>query len=122
MNTYTKVAAVLAVVVLVAAPAFAAGAAGMAPAPLVDYQKAYTGTKPVVAWTMYQEGKVLGKAPRPTLGPARLRFEAGVRDEVGTKQVAAFVKPHKAELGARLGGGEFTGVTGTKGVVALARR
>lgn len=107
MNTYTKVVAVMVVILLAVAPAFAAaGAGGIAPAPLAEYQKAYTGTKPVVAWTMFQDGKVLGKAPRPTLGAARMRFEAGVRDDAGTKQVAAFVKPHKPEVGTRLSGRE----------------
>lgn len=63
---------------------------------LADFQKEYSGTKPIVAWNKYHEYLAeLKKAPRPTLEKSRMRIEPdlSVERSRGTKDVVAFTKP-----------------------------
>ncbi len=60
---------------------------------LADFQKEYSGTKPIVAWNKYHEYLALQKAPKPTLEPSRMRFESNAPESArGTKDVVAFLK------------------------------
>lgn len=60
---------------------------------LADFQKEYSGTKPIVAWNKYHEYLALQKAPKATLESSRMRVEY-VHSSVasGTKDVVAFLK------------------------------
>lgn len=61
---------------------------------LADFQREYSGTKPVVAWMKYHDYLSLQKMPRPTLEPSRIRMEAAPPYEgaSGTKDVVKFTR------------------------------
>ncbi len=99
MSTVTKLLGLIVILGLVAAPVYGAmETAAEAPGKtLADFQRAYAGTKPVIAWHKFQEYQMLQKAPRTTLEPSHMRAESkpGVSDENydrGTKPVINFLR------------------------------
>lgn len=55
------------------------------PQTLADFQRAYTGTKPAIAYAKYWEARFLAKYPQPTLAVSRMRTEAAPQKGQGTK-------------------------------------
>ncbi len=99
MKTQIKLMTLITVLGLFAIPAYADEmAAGMPGKTLADFQKEYSGTKPIVAWNRYHEYLQLQKAPRPTLESSRARMEVSLPADSssGTKGVVAFTKSANA--------------------------
>lgn len=130
MKNQIKLITLIAVLGFLAIPAYADEmAAGMPGKTLADFQKEYSGTKPIVAWNKYHEYLALQKAPRPTLEPSRMRTEH-VHPAVasGTKDIVAFLKrgdENRQSLGETNPSNRdykpASRVSGTKDIVAFTR-
>ena len=96
MRNIMKMAGWMIALVFVTVQAYAVMESAELQAPgksLGDFQKAYSGTKPVVAWHKYQEYLMLEKAPRTTLAPSRMREETASADPAhGSKPVIGLLK------------------------------
>lgn len=76
MKTF-KFILVLGFMAAAAAPAFAMETSAAAPAQtLSEFQRANTGTKPIVAFVKYNESKFLSQFPEVTLNVSNLRTDA----------------------------------------------
>lgn len=114
--------AVVAAVAMTALPAYALEAVGVpAIKSLSDFQREYSGTKPMVAFEKYREFKYLQKFPRPTLDTARIRTEA-----VEQSPYLTGTKPFIKALYPTTGSGYVivgpVSDSGTKPSVAMTRR
>lgn len=129
MRNYQKVAELVLPLLLVAVQAYAtietSGVGVEVPGKtLADFQKEYSGTKPIVAWHKYQEYRRLQNAPRPTLEASRMRTEPLVYDEFsGTKPIVRFINQNRPKAKTT----EHVYVapapdSGTKPVVAFLRK
>lgn len=92
-----KVLGVLAVLAALAIPAYAAveSASEIPGKTLADFQREYSGTKPVIAWLKFQEYQMLQRTPRTSLETSRMRTETVSADEDydhGTKPVVRFLR------------------------------
>ncbi len=130
MKTQIKLMTLIAVLGWLAIPAYADEmAAGMPGKTLSDFQKEYSGTKPIVAWNKYQEYLQLQKTPRPTLEPSRARMEANLPADSssGTKAVVAFTKSANADSEGLAKDVKQSGnymperTSGTKSIVAFTK-
>jgi hypothetical protein len=71
---------------IVSAPVFALETAtGSAPQTLADFQKIYSGTKPMVAYAKYGESQFLKKYPQPALNVSRMSVKGAPVRGQGTK-------------------------------------
>lgn len=95
MKTFIKVA-VVTVILGMAVPAFAITQGTGEGKTLADFQKEFSGTKPVIAWHAYQHYKLFGSVPKPTLGAQAVRVGAEEKSfedySRGTKPVVAMLK------------------------------
>lgn len=93
---------------------------------LADFQKEFSGTKPVVAWNKYMEYKFLEKAPRPTLGLSHMRIEPGegtITDYArGTKLAAGFVRYEEAQRNKGRAPGRYVAREAAESDVALGTK
>lgn len=128
MRNYQKVLAVALPLLFVAVQAYAAMEATGVQVPaktLGDFQKEYSGTKPIVAWNKYQEYKRLQNAPRPTLEASRMRTEPAVFDEyAGTKPIVRFLNLNRPRVAPTRGYVYIAPASdsGTKPVVAFLKK
>ncbi len=114
--------AVVAAMALTAVPAYALEAVGVpAVKTLTDFQREYSGTKPMVAFEKYREFKYLQKFPRPTLDTSRIRTEVVEPSPylTGTKPFIKALYP-TTSLGRLILGPVSD--SGTKPIVAMMRR
>lgn len=135
MKTLMKVGMIGVLAGLIAIPAFAfvegAGVSAEGKT-LADFQREYAGTKPMIAWHKYQDYKLFGEVPQPTLGEKAIRVapeERNLEDFMrGTKPVAGWLAQEEAERRAKLRQGEaiiYLGLpnltSGTKPVVQMLK-
>ncbi len=135
MKTTLKVLGFSLAVVALSFPVYAGLEVGMAPAAktLIDFQRDFTGTKPVIAWHKYQDYLQMKNVPQPTLGVSRMRVspeEMTANDyAAGTKGIAGLLKfwEAKRELArpqtAKIHGAVVRdAASGTKPVVGFLKR
>lgn len=111
MKPEMKVLALMTVMVLAALPAYAITEGTEAAVPgktLVDFQKEFAGTKPVVGWNKYQDFMTWGRVPQPSLGVQQMRatpLEKSIADYMlGSKPAAGFLRYQEAKRdAARMG-------------------
>ncbi|HXV28182.1 MAG TPA: hypothetical protein VD913_04375 [bacterium] len=84
-NTLKLILGIVTIVMFAAVSAYAAMEAGVVEVPgktLGDFERQYSHTKPMIAWSKFQEYRRLENAPRPTLSVSRMRtggtFEEGM--------------------------------------------
>ena len=85
MKTYQRILGMALTFGLVVVPAYAAvESASGAPQTMAEFQKMYSGTKPVIAAEKFQASQYVKELPRPTLTISRIRVEDVVTGQ-GTK-------------------------------------